>query len=104
MTLIQIVKKAAMDAVKASVPADIVYGVVTSASPLIIKTDQKLELDSDFLKLSRNVTTYTVPCAIETIGVLNVTFDNALKVGERVAMVKSQGGQSWLVLDRVVAE
>ncbi len=52
------IKKAALEAVKNSMPANIVLGVVESQNPLSIRIDQKIVLTEEFLLLSRNVTEY----------------------------------------------
>lgn len=40
--------------------ADVLFGTVTSASPLKIQVEQKLELTEEFLVLTKNVVDYTV--------------------------------------------
>lgn len=114
--LIEIIKKAAVDAVQASRPVNVVYGVVTSADPLKIQIDQKITLDEPFLVLTRNVTDYQVEVSMDHMtevsgvdphqhaitGKKTVTMHNALKLGDKVVMMMSQGGQSYVVLDKVV--
>lgn len=56
----KVVKKAAVDAVVASKPADMVFGKVISENPLKIKVDQKLILTEAQLVLSRNVTDHDI--------------------------------------------
>ena len=115
-TLIEIIKKAAVDAVNASRPVAVVYGVVTSVDPLKIQIDQKITLDDSFLVLTRNVTDHvldltmnhtteiagTDPHQHTVTGKKTVTVHNALKLGDKVVMMMSQGGQSYVVLDKVV--
>lgn len=79
----RLIKKAAVEAVAASKPTAVVYGKVISASPLRIQVDQRLTLDSDFL-------------------VLTQTVSGTLAPGDRVVMLMEQGGQSYVVLDKVV--
>ena len=59
---LDIVKKAAVLAVKHEKPCDYIVGTVTSAKPLKIKLSggDGLELDADFLHLAENVTNHTV--------------------------------------------
>lgn len=103
--LIELIKKAAVEAVAASKPTSVVYGKVISASPLKIQVDQKLTLDDDFLILTRNVTSNTAT-GTTTDGdhthSVEVTIDNSLKLGDRVILLMVQGGQSYIVLDKVV--
>ena len=56
----KVVKKAAVDAVVASKPADMVFGKVISENPLKIKVDQKLILTDKQLVLARNVTDHEI--------------------------------------------
>lgn len=81
--LIETIKKAAVEAVAASKPVAIVYGKVTSVSPLMIQVDQKRTLDDDFIILTQTVA-------------------GTLMAGDRVVMIMAQGGQSYVVLDKVV--
>ncbi len=76
------VKKAAIDAVNATKPASILYGTVTSQSPLVISVDQKLKLSSDQLVLTQRVADY------------------GLVIGDKVILIQAQGGQTFIVLDR----
>lgn len=117
-------KKAAVEAVKASKPADMVFGKVISAKPLKIKVDQKLILTNKQLVLTRNVTEYEVE--MEPIpshwteersgGSGDAAFEshrheykgkkkfkvyNALKNGEEVILMRIAGGQKYIVLDRI---
>ena len=148
--LVRLIKKAALDAVEASKPCNILFGTVTSVSPLQINVEQKMILTSAQLVLSRNVTNYKVKFEIDsetedsgdidlthshnysgktetynshthdysgttesnsvTItthshkfkGTKEMTIKNALKVNDEVIMVRMQGGQKYVVIDRVV--
>ena len=97
--LLLAIKKAALDAVKSQHPVSICFGSVTSASPLKIMVEQKLTLGKAQLILTRNVTDYKV-----NMNEQEVTIHNALKIGDEVILIKQQGGQKYLVLDRVVKE
>ena len=129
--LVKLMKKAAVEAVDASKPANMVFGKVISASPLKIKVDQKLILTSAQLVLSRNVTDYRLSVTVdwntedhththnisdsytgggsassethkhEVKGTKTMTVHNALKVGEEVIMMQVSGGQKYIVMDRI---
>jgi hypothetical protein len=131
--LIEIIKKASMDAVMASRPVGVVYGVVVSASPLRIQIDQKITVDKDFLILTQNVTDYEIEMTLahfterdadlitthahpstgtssfdsshkhEIQGKKKITVHNKLKTGDKVLMLSQQGGQSYVVIDKVVS-
>lgn len=144
--LLKTIKKTAVDAVEASKPVNLCFGIVTSASPLKINVEQKMELGEAQLLLSRNVTDYTMKLEVnmETesaesahshtfqgrtewneayphihtftgntgesagshshriSGVQEVTVKNSLQAGEKVLLIRQQGGQKYFVLDRVI--
>lgn len=122
--IIPIIKQAALDAVKTSDPVAIVYGTVMSISPLQIRVNANLILDesSGILKLTRQVTDYETEMTVmwetentgggsgessfeshkHTIsGKKKVTIHNGLKAQDTVVMLKAQGGQSYIILDKV---
>lgn len=81
-SLVQLIKKAAIEAVEASKPAVVLFGTVKSLSPLSIYLEQKRTLAENFL----------------------VVTDKArnLTVGDGVVMIRMQGGQKYIVIDKVV--
>lgn len=99
--LLKVIKKAAIDALNASQPADFCFGQVVSTSPLKISIEQKLTLGTAQLVLSRNVTDFKTTIS-DTADTKEITIHNALKVGEIVVLMKQNGGQKYLVWDRVV--
>ncbi|MEG1165939.1 MAG: DUF2577 domain-containing protein [Oscillospiraceae bacterium] len=94
MELVRIIKQAATDAVNAASPVAITYGKVVSVQPLEIKLDQKLTLSTAQLILCRNVTDFTLG---------QTKYGFALKLGDEVVMARQQGGQKYLVIDRLGA-
>ena len=93
---VKLIKKTAMEAFRASKPADVVFGKVISVSPLKIKVDQKLILNSAQLILSRNVTNYKVKINDD-----EQTIQNKLVLGDEVIMMQMSGGQKYIVIDRI---
>jgi len=121
--LIKLIKRIAVEAVEASKPTNIVFGQVTSTSPLKITIEQKITLSSQQLILTRNVTDHEIEMTLEhetdyksggsgdssfashnhaVTGKKTMTLHNALKKGEKVALLRTQGGQQYVVIDRVV--
>lgn len=119
-TIQQLVSKT----IKASKLSDISYGTVTSESPLEIMTDQKVPLYASQLSLTRQVTDYEIDVEVSTEtektsggsgdeaysahdhkikGVKKIRIKNALKVGDRVVLIRLQGAQERVVLDRIAA-
>lgn len=123
LDLLNIIKKASMDAVESSKPSDFCYGTVTSISPLKIAVEQKLTLGEAQLVLTRNVTDYKIKVTVDwktetksggsgessfashnhdVTGQKEITVHNALTVGEKVILIRQKGGQKYLVVDRAV--
>lgn len=110
--LIEIIKQAAVEAVEASKPMGICFGTVVSVEPLKINVEQKLTLDSSFLILTSLVSDFDVDMTVDHLteesalhtheykGKKSFKVHLGLKVGESVIMLRVQGGQKYLVLDR----
>lgn len=124
--LMEVVKRAALEAVEAGKPTNICFGKVVSASPLQISVEQKMTLGEKQLILSRNVTNFKTsitagnnknyyytgsttdsgtapvsPSHVHAIGKIEITVHNGLVVGDEVILMRQQGGQKFVVLDRV---
>lgn len=111
--LVELIKQAAEEAREAGEPTNIVYGTVTSVSPLAIMVDQKLTLSADFLVLTKNVMDYqtSITLSLDTenaeghkhgiSGTAKATIHNGLRNGDKVMMIKQAGGQSYVVIDRI---
>ena len=125
--LVKTIKKAATDAVKAEKPVEVCFGKVTSTNPLQILVEQKMTLGKAQLVLSRNVTDFTTTVSISTefgwetqnksggsgdsafsshnhaISIDNkkITVHNRLVVGDEVILMRQQGGQKYIVWDRI---
>lgn len=125
-SLVESMKLAALGAVDASKPVQVCFGKVTSVSPLKILVEQKLPLGEGQLVLCRNVTdhkTYITggniqnyyyvgtppnvstlpvsPSHVHAMGKIQVTVHNGLVVGDEVLLVRQQGGQKYIVVDRI---
>lgn len=81
--LVKIIKKAATDAVEAAKPTAICYGEVINDDPLEISIDQKITLDEDQLILT------------------NTIANAGLVISDRVVLLREQGGQQYVVLDKL---
>lgn len=111
--IIKTIKRAAEDAGNASNPVSVTFGSVLSVSPLKINVEQKMTLESAQLILTRNVTDYTVDMSVnheteiaeghlhDYVGRKTFTVYNALKLGEKVILLRLQGGQKYIVIDRL---
>lgn len=124
--LIKTIKRAAVDAVNASKPVEVCFGKVTSVSPLKILVEQKMTLGEAQLVLCRNVTDYKTymtggniqnyydvgtspnvstfpvsPSHVHAMGKIQVTVHNGLVVSDEVILIRQQGGQKYIVVDRI---
>lgn len=125
-TLVRQIKQAAVDAVSEKCPCEVIFGVVRSEQPLKISVDQKLTLTEKQLVLTRNVTEHKlwitggnvrdvsfsgeypyvteIPLSsphVHALGKMQIIVHNTLKTGEKVVLLRVQGGQKFIVLDRV---
>ena len=80
--LIQIIKQAALEAVEASNPTKVFYGIVVNDS-LSIKIDQKFTITRDFILLPNRIK------------------EEGLNVGDKVILLQEQGGQNYIILDKM---
>ncbi|EJW14713.1 DUF2577 domain-containing protein [Paenibacillus alvei] len=97
MNLLEVIKKAAADAVDAGSPMNVLYGTVISSAPIKITVDQRFSLTKEFLILCEAVQELNV----EISGAKHV-IRKGLQAGDTVILLRVQGGQQYVVLDRVV--
>lgn len=120
--LTKAMKKAANKANDAKKPVEVCFGKVTSNSPLQILVDQKFTLGAAQLVLTRNVTDFTTNVTVNwntesksggsgdssfsshnhaISGRKSITVHNGLVVGDEVILIRQQGGQKYVVVDRI---
>lgn len=104
--LIEIMKRASLDAMGNAQLCDLRYGTVVSTSPLKVQITNVMTIPSSLLVVPQHLTNYNVDCTISTTNdeqtsKSTVTFHNALKIGDKVALLRKQGGQSYFILDRI---
>ena len=81
--LVGAIKKAALQAYANSDPSTWMLGEVKDDNPLKIQIEQRLTLDKDNLILTK-------------------TGSDAIKKGRIMLLIRQQGGQKFIVIDRVV--
>ena len=135
--LIEIMKRASLDAMGNAQMCDLRYGTVVSTSPLKVQITNVMTIPSSLLVVPQHLTNYKVECTIthpsldisgttekstelvneeepisqhthsftmtsdEKTSKSTVTIHNALKIGDKVALLRKQGGQSYFILDRI---
>lgn len=95
--MLDIIKKASLGAVGNTNPVAFSYGTVTEVTPLQIQVDQRFILSGNALVLPESI----MESKIELDG-KEIVVRRGLAKGDRVLMVRMQGGQSYIVLDRLV--
>lgn len=130
-TSVENIKRAALQAVMETMPSGVYFGTVVSSSPLKINVEQKLTLSGPQLILSSLVQDFTVNMTVNhatnnhththTItdtysgggsasdethnhsytGKKTFRVHLGLSSGEKVMLLRVQGGQKFIVLDRV---
>ncbi len=128
--LLSIIKQASLEAVENGKPFAVMTGVVLSASPLKIRVGQKLTLNENQLIFTDAVRDYKTKISFDSAAILQVvtnwnmaetqegspyklsfkepikheiTIYNGLQQGEEVLLLRTQGGQRFIVLDRLNA-
>ena len=96
----ELIKKIALKSVDQSKPVNVLYGEVIEVNPLKIRINQQKDYTEEFLILTRNVTDYDTYIKKENGEKEKYTVYNALKKGEIVILLRAQGGQDFIVLDR----
>lgn len=114
--LVRVIKKAAEDANQAGYPVNVMTGTVTGVSPLTVTVEQRFTLSSAFLIVPEHLTDHKVNMSFAGQtdeagdpahrhgygGQLTMTVHNGLKSGDSVVLIRQQGGQKYLIVDRVV--
>lgn len=128
--LVDIMKRASMDAVDNAQMCDLRFGTVVSTSPLKVQVTNLLTIPESALIVPQHLTDYTVSVTVnwstedhsythahsipdgnsgdntythnhQVNGKKSMTIHNALKSGDKVAILRKQGGQSYFILDRI---
>lgn len=111
--IIEIIKRASMDAMDNAQMCDLRYGTVTSVSPLKVQITNQFVIPKSLLVVPQHLTNYTVDVTVDwdtssvnehthkVSGKKSMVINNALKVGDKVALLRKQGGQSYFILDRI---
>lgn len=99
--LVRIIKKAAVEAVEAEKPAAVCFGRVIGIAPLKIMVEQKLVLGEKQLILTKAVTDHYADVYFDFEDGKRGLIYNGLKEGEEVILLRAEGGQRFIVIDRL---
>lgn len=121
--LLNDIKTAALEAVTAACPCEIKYGTVTSSKPLLIRLEQRITLSGDMIILPKKFTDHRVrisagnirdfyftsdddtafepvsPPHVHAVADMEITVHGGLKVGDKLILIRQQGGQKYLIFD-----
>ena len=86
---------------EAGYPADVMSGTVITSAPLKIKVEQRFNIASAQLIVPERLTDRIVEVEIDGVHRTMKIYDG-LKIGQQVVLIRQQGGQKFLVADRVV--
>lgn len=128
--ILAVIKEAALEAVKNSSPCQVVTGVVNSAAPLQIQLNQSVLIDSKVIIVPEHLTDYETEITFDDPEIKQIyttwnmeetqessrskisfkqpsirhkiTVYNSLKIGDFVVLIRAQGGQKFLIIDRMV--
>jgi len=119
--LLNTIKKAAEDAIRAGNPAAIMFGIVTKKEPLEVRVDQRLILPAALLLVPESLTHFeiklqhthqytdssesgtTTRATQPALPAEPIVIRRGLEVGDSVLLLRVQGGQQFVILDRVVS-
>lgn len=110
-SLLNVIKAAGIDAVGASNPVHVLSGEVMAVSPLSVKIDQRFILTAELLAVPESLTKYEVDLRHNHTGgsgqtgealIEKITIRPGLQAGDKVLLIRVQGGQQFVILDKVV--
>lgn len=117
-SLTEVLRGLVKQTIDASSQANVFFGTVVTTNPLTINVEQRFTLTQEFFILTKNVKNYTTTATInwnteyKTAGDTNhnhsingtktITINNGLKENDKVILLQVQGGQKYIVLDKVV--
>lgn len=141
--LVEIIKRASLEAVDNAQMCDLRFGTVVGVSPLKVQVTNQFTIPSSLLIVPQHLTNYTVPVSFDWItedeadhthnyigstqqaeghshnfegttmggskhyhkvtstADRTITIHNALNIGDKVVLLRKQGGQSYFILDRI---
>ena len=103
MEMAESIKRLAQQQVDGTYPTVLLFGTISNTNPLTLKIDNKV-YSSEFIVIPRHLTNYEVTIEESTSqGYVerNVKVKSELKQGDKVIVARQQGGQKYIVLDRI---
>lgn len=95
--MLEAIKQVALGAIDAAGPVMVQLGVVTNVNPLKVMVDNRLELTEDFFILPECLTEQKI-----MIGSQEIEIRKGLAAGDKLLLIRMQGGQRYAIMHRVV--
>ena len=92
---------------KPSVYSDVVYGTVISPKPLKVQLSNNMVLTDDFIVLGKHIGKFKIKGKAtkhehdEVKGEIELEIDNSLESGDKVTMIREDGGQQFYLFERI---
>nr|PZN50826.1 MAG: hypothetical protein DIU61_14460 [Bacteroidota bacterium] len=114
MTLANLIRQASLGAIEAVQPVAVMFATVTKVEPLEVNVEQRFTLTSDFLIVPESLTKYEVDIShthsvpdgntggMQPDSASKVVVRKGLEVGDKVILLRIQGGRQFVILDKVV--
>lgn len=114
MTLANLIRQASLGAIEAGQPVAVMFATVTKIDPLEVNVEQRFTLTSDFLIVPESLTRYEVDIShthsapggstggMQPAEASKVVVRKGLEIGDKVMLLRIQGGRQFVILDKVV--
>ena len=115
--LVNVIKNAAMDAMHNAQMCDLRFGKVISTVPLKVQVTNQFTIPESLLVVPEHLTNYELEVTTNGYGWITeeeqshkhelkqikqkLKIHGELEVGDRVALLRATGGQSYYILDRI---
>lgn len=117
--IIRMIKTAALEVINSTKPTEVYFGTVRVLNPLTIDVEQKNSLidkenvdivltnnvKEHYVDITVNHNTETETCTVahkhKYSGRKKILMHYGLQVGEKVILIRVQGGQKYIVVDRL---
>lgn len=104
MELAEAIKELSKQQSEGTYPTAIMFGTITGVKPVVLKIDNQI-YGSGFVVVPERLTNYKVSVDVDDSTVKldgsTMTIHNALKVGDKVIVARQNGGQKFVILDRI---
>lgn len=114
MSLVNLIRQASLGAIEAGQPVAVMFATVMKIDPLEVNVEQRFTLTSDFLIVPESLMRYEVDIShthsvpggstggMQPEETSKVVVRKGLEVGDKVMLLRIQGGRQFVVLDKVV--